>query len=495
MTKGVKRMKLIENPSFGELREMARSEEKTTIYGSASYVTRIRSRSAKFTEIIEDKPHPAQEDTIEKVNEYLKDKEVIMLDRTMCMNPEHKLACKFYVTRPYARIAYMWGSLLFEPHKNEPDMVVVDVPEWPERKVLVDARGLKTYVLGTDYTGEIKKAFLRMAMFIAKTKRRRLGLHAGSKIIKVLDKNEIVKEKGAIFFGLSGTGKTTLTCHDHNLTAPEGAIIRQDDIVFLGRDGSCIGTECNFYVKTEGLEPTHQRVLYNAFTSKRAILENVYVDGDGTVDLENFEFTSNGRAVVFRADMDAADDKIDLPLLSILVFITRRDDVVPPVARLNPLQAAAFFVLGESIETSAGDPTQAGKAKRVVGTNPFIVGSEAEEGNIFYEIIKGLSQSQCFVMNTGHVGGRGREKITVKDSTEIIKQIAKDRISWEKDPFWGYEVPSNIEGIDYSRFDLKRFYSEGEILELNKKLLHERVDWLNKFPDLDPQIRKTFDEV
>ena len=488
-------MNLIENPSLEELRQMAKGEERTTIYGSASYITKVRSRSAKFTEIIYDKPTQIQQEIIDNVNNYLKDKDVIMLERTMCMNPDYRLACRFYVTKPYARIAYMWGSLLFDPFKSEPDMVVIDVPEWPERKVLVDAKNLKTYVLGTDYTGEIKKAFLRMCMYFAKIKKGRLGLHAGSKIIKVFDNDNILREKGVIFFGLSGTGKTTLTCHDHDLKSPEGVTIRQDDIVLLGRDGSCIGTECNFYIKTEGLEPVNQKVLYKALMSKRAILENVYVAEDGTIDLDNFEYSSNGRAVVFRGDMDSTDDKIDLPNLSILVFITRRDDVVPPIAKLTPLQAAAFFVLGESIETSAGDPTQAGKSKRVVGTNPFIVGSEAEEGNIFYDIIKGLPNLQCFVMNTGHIGGPTGEKITVKDSTEIIKQIAKDKMSWTKDPFWGYLVPSNIEGIDYSRFDLKKFYTESEILDLNKKLLEERVEWLNKFPDLNPDIKKVFDEI
>ncbi|HOJ16013.1 MAG TPA: phosphoenolpyruvate carboxykinase (ATP), partial [Caldisericia bacterium] len=157
-------MNLIENPSLEELRQMAKGEERTTIYGSASYITRIRSRSAKFTEIIYDKPTQIQQEIIDNVNNYLKDKDVIMLERTMCMNPDYRLACRFYVTKPYARIAYMWGSLLFDPFKSEPDMVVIDVPEWPERKVLVDAKNLKTYVLGTDYTGEIKKAFLRMCM-------------------------------------------------------------------------------------------------------------------------------------------------------------------------------------------------------------------------------------------------------------------------------------------------------------------------------------------
>ncbi len=192
-------MNLIENPSFEELREMAKWEEKTTIYGNASYVSKIRSRSAKFTEIIYDEPNEVQREIIKNVDDYLKDKEVIMLDRTMCMNPEYKLACKFYVTKKFARIAYMWGSLLFEPEKSNSDMIVIDVPEWPERKVLVNAKNLKTYVLGTDYTGEIKKAFLRMGMYVAKTRKGRLGLHAGSKVIKVIEKDGVFRRKVQYF--------------------------------------------------------------------------------------------------------------------------------------------------------------------------------------------------------------------------------------------------------------------------------------------------------
>ena len=93
-----------------------------------------------------------------------------------------------------------------------------------------------------------------------------------------------------------------------------------------------------------------------------------------------------------------------------IIFITRRHDILPPIIRLNREWAAVAFMLGESVETSAGDPTEAGKAVRVVGTNPFIVGPEEEEGNIFLDILKNHPDIQCFILNTGHVGGMDRKK-------------------------------------------------------------------------------------
>jgi phosphoenolpyruvate carboxykinase (ATP) len=265
-------------------------------------------------------------------------------------------------------------------------------------------------------------------------------------------------------------------------------MIRQDDVIIMHPDGYCTGTENNFYIKTEGLEPVGQKVLYDATICPNAMLENIYVGQNGEVDFLDESFTSNGRAVVYRNKMVYIDEDIDLPHVDIVVFITRRKDVVPPIARLTPAQAAAFFVLGESIETSAGDPSQAGKSKRVVGTNPFIVGPEGDEGNIFFDIVRKNPKVECFVMNTGKVGGDAGEKVTITDSVELIKQIAKGGIAWEKDPFWGYELAKNVPGIDMKKFDPHRFYSEEEIHAFNEKMKEERIAWFAKFPELYPEI-------
>ena len=222
-----------------------------------------------------------------------------------------------------------------------------------------------TLILGSDYFGEAKKSFLRMAMYKVKEEGG-LGFHAGSKLLRVYDKNHELKDVGFIMFGLSGTGKTTLTIHDHGLTGEEKSIVRQDDVIFMDENGYCVGTETGFFIKTEGLNPEQQGVLYKAATTDRAILENVKVYDDGKVDFDDVSLTSNGRGIILRSEVPNTDDTIDLEKANKIIFITRRNDIVPPVVKLNPNQALEAFMLGESIETSAGDPTKAGQSKRCV---------------------------------------------------------------------------------------------------------------------------------
>ena len=216
------------------------------------------------------------------------------------------------------------------------------------------------------------------------------------------------------------------------------------------------------------MEPGSQPLLYAAALSPRAILENVFVEPQtGKVDFLDTTLTSNGRAMFKRKDIAFSDSRVDMEQVHFILFITRRHDILPPVVRLTPEWAAAAFMLGESIETSAGDPTEAGKALRVVGTNPFIIGSHAEEGNMFLSILRENPGIQCFILNTGNVGGMVRgQKITVRDSVKIIEMIARDKITWQRDDFWGYEVPSDIPGVELDRFDPKNYYSDE--LEINK---------------------------
>src|SRR5262249_6186722 len=203
------------------------------------------------------------------------------------------------------------------------------------------------------------------------------------------------------------------------------------------------------------------------------------------------------RGVVLRRFIKGSGDGIDLEKANKIVFITRRNDVVPVCARLTSEQAAAYFMLGESIETSAGDPTRAGQAKREVGTNPFIVGPEAEEGNRLLAILRQNPDMQAYILNTGSVGARDGspgEKIPIRASTEIMKQIAKEGITWEKDPDWGYEVPVQVPGLDLAKYSPKRYYSEAKYAELVGKLRQERRAWLAQFPGLDPVIPRVVED-
>jgi len=182
-------------------------------------------------------------------------------------------------------------------------------------------------------------------------------------------------------------------------------------------------------------------------------------------------FTKFGRySLAGKSSARSASEGLYKLIIDFVLFITRRQDILPPVVRLTPEWGAAAFMLGESVETSAGDPTQAGKQLRVVGTNPFIVGSEEEEGNTF---LSGVDRGQ---------------KITVRDSVKMVEMIARDEITWKKDDFWGYEVPVGIPGEDLSRFDLGSFYTEEQIKELSEELKRERLEWLSQFPRLDKDI-------
>ncbi|MFC1980285.1 phosphoenolpyruvate carboxykinase, partial [Chloroflexota bacterium] len=459
-----------------------------TEFGNLSVTTRTRNRMAKLTEVIMGDPEPEDLELICKVLDYLKDKEVIRLDRVMCMTPGFKKSCRLYVTAEYARLPLMWGNTLFPSEGKEPDFVSLAIPEWEEKKVLVFPEQGLTVVLGSDYKGEQKKAMLRQVMYWAK-KEGNLGLHAAAKIMRVYRGNKL-SDFGFLLFGLSATGKTTLSCHSHWLRFPETAVIRQDDVVILRRDGSAVGTEDSFYIKTDGLEPGSQPLLYAAALSPRAILENVAVEpGTGKVDFFNTTLTSNGRAMVKRRDIAFTDGQVDLGEINFIVFITRRYDIMPPVVSLTPEWAAATFMLGESIESSAGDPTQAGKALRVVGTNPFIVGSYAEEGNMFLSILRENPDIKCCILNTGCVGGVDRgQKITVKDSVKILEMIARDEITWQRDDFWGYDVPSEITEVKLDRFDPGNYYTAEQIEQLSQDLKRERLDWLSRFPSLDEGI-------
>lgn len=485
--------KIIANPTRRELRDLANHMEMTTEFKSASYVSKVRNRSAKNTYIVDEietgvdqmEITKAKADEIAaKVFEYIKDKEMIRVDRKMGMNDKFSFNCRLYISKNYARIAHMWNNTLFNPTDAEnPDLVSIYVPEWPERIMFAYPESGVTFILGSDYFGESKKSFLRMAMYKVK-QAGGLGFHAGSKVLRVYDKNNNLKDVGFIMFGLSGTGKTTLTIHDHELTGEEKAIVRQDDVVFMDENGYCVGTENGFYIKTEGLNPDQQSVLYKAATSENAALENIKVDENGKVDFYDTSLTSNGRGVILREEIDTTDDTVDLEKANKIIFITRRNDIVPPVVKLDPKQALDAFMLGESIETSAGDPTKAGQSKRCVGTNPFIMGPEIEEGMKLKEILQNNPDMECFILNTGSVGAKENfegEKLTIKVSTTIMKEIARDNIEWIKDNEWGYMVPVEVEGIDINKYNPRNYYTSEEYSKIANILKLERKAWIAKY--------------
>ncbi|MGQ9543599.1 MAG: phosphoenolpyruvate carboxykinase [Candidatus Bathyarchaeia archaeon] len=511
-----------------QVRSMAEDHGTRTIFGNYNFTSTVKNRSAELTVYI-GSPEVQQRNlnqrqreilrnlpaTIDEVHKYLERAPIVAVERTMGDNPFFTPRCTLYVSvqrREMVRLAYMVSQTLLPPRKGEPHLQLVYIPEWQEkdRQILVFPEIGVTYVLGTDYYGEAKKGFLRMAMWMAK-KRGMLGLHAGAKIVRAKGRDGRINRYGMLIFGLTATGKTTHTCHNHGLTDEgEGIEIIQDDVVFLRPDCSALGTEKGFYLKTEGVTPEIQPLIYNAVTKPDAIFENVMVDYLGNVYFGDETLTGNARGIMQREDFgEYKSPTINLPPIKeldglIIIFITRRNTVVPIAQRLTAEQAAAAFMLGESIETSGSDPRRAGESIREVGMNPFIIGDKAEEGNRFYDFVKRHeSKIQFYQLNTG---GVGEIMIKTEDGTRVIRQkvvrveipemaaiirgIARGEVEWTRDPNFGTWVPAKVPGVNMERFNLKRYYTPDQITYYVQELKKERKEYLTKFPKLYPEILK-----
>ncbi len=472
-------------PSREELRKIATPHEHTTEFGSASYISDIKSRSAKYTAVTTEDGLTDDDFTLLKdVREHLQGRELIQFDTVIAQPSEH-LTMRLIIPKEFAHIAYGWSFINWDEGEiqGEPDIVTIDVPDWETRRMLVDPDTMTNVLCGTDYTGEVKKSGLRLAMYHMK-KKGGLGLHAGSKNFTVKNsRTDKLEEKGCLFFGLSGTGKSTLSCHHCGIQEDgEGQLILQDDVVLLDAEGKALGTEDNFYLKTIGVTKETQPIIYDALVDSDTVLENVMVHEDGTVDFMSDKITSNGRAVVVRTKMPYTDpDQVDMESTDYVFFITR-NALMPPVARLNSLQAAKYFMLGETVETGAGDPNEIGQAKRVVGFNPFIIGSQGEEGNRFYDIISSLAGVETFIINTGAVeGSKSAHDITLKETTEIIRNILRSEFEWIVDERTGLEVSTEV--------DLYReCFEDGEFKEKWEKFEQERLEYLQQFSDLNHTI-------
>jgi phosphoenolpyruvate carboxykinase (ATP) len=508
------------------VRSMAEEHGTKTNFGNYNFTSTVKNRSANLTVYVgspavqQKNLNPRQREilrnlpqTIAELHKYLERAPLVAIERTMGDNPTFTPHCTLYVSvqrKEMVRLAYMVSQTLFPPKSSDPSLQLVYVPEWQEkdRQILVFPEIGITYVLGTDYYGEAKKGFLRMAMWMAK-QRGMLGLHAGAKIIRAKGRAGITRRYGMLIFGLTATGKTTHTCHNHGLNEKgEGIEIIQDDVVFLKPDCSALGTEKGFYLKTEGVTPQIQPLIYNAVTKSDAIFENLMVDYLGNAYFGDETLTGNARGIMQRDDFgEYKSSTINLPPVDeldglIIVFITRRNTVVPIASKLTIEQAAAAFMLGESIETSGSDPRRAGESVREVGTNPFIIGDEAEEGNRFYKFIKAYEDKiQLYQLNTG---GVGEIVLRAEDGSKVVKQkvlrveipemaatirsIVRGEIEWTDDPYFGTKIPSKVPGVDMKKFDFRRYYSTDQIVYYVQSLKKERIDYLSRFPRLHQNI-------
>jgi phosphoenolpyruvate carboxykinase (ATP) len=491
-----------ENPDPAELRKFTEEMPncRITEFGNVNVQTRVTSRSAGSTYVVTEDPAAASGKTMPREEyeriaamqeEYLRDKDLLVIDGYIGNDPSFRTAARLTIEKANANIAGMQQKLYFPRTSGEPEVQVIYTPNLPapgypdDRVIAVDLEHGVTRVLNSDYFGESKKGGLRMWNVIV-YERGGLALHAGCKVVPTP-----AGEKVFLIIGLSGTGKTTTTFTTQNDSLPV-----QDDFVALMPGGKVHATEDGCFAKTFSLDPEFEPNIYGAVTRPTAYLENVYQDESGRVNFFETSYTKNGRAVFSLADLGRVKDARELSRVDYLLILNWNENIIPAVARLSQIQAAAYFMLGETTGTSAGGKAEEGRFLRVPGTNPFFPLRHGLQGNRFLELLD-THPMEVYLMNTGRVGGREDDprskKVRIPDSSAIVKAIAEQSIKWTGDEEFGYEVAEEVPGVDDPELlQPRRLYErQGRLDEyraLVQRFKRERVQELRKYPDLTEAI-------
>ncbi len=537
--------KNIRSVSLNDLRGPALETGRRTRFGSYGWRSAISSRIAPKTVYLGSEdvrlPHltDLQKSIIARAPEelhnvlhFMRTLPFVHLKRQMGHNSEYNPLCNLYMSvadpKNY-RIAYMWGNTLREPSKDPgPEFIMIHIPEEHSlrQQVLVLPEHNINIALGTDYMGEDKKGFLRQAMWYA-DERGMLGLHAGTKIVTIRGVDGKLRRYGVLMFGLTATGKSTWSCHPLGLNYKEGegTEVIQDDIVFLRSDGSALGSEPKgFFVKTD-VDKRYQEALYNALIDKTALFENVMIDAEGNVDFLDETLCANGRAVIQRDKLwikvgrkrrSISAKTVNLPPLDeldglVFAFITRRNTIMSFAQRLTPEQGVLAYLWGESTHSFASQPHRAGESVRIVGTDPFIIGSRGRKVNRFYRIVKELVERypgkvHFYQYNTGGIGeiieeteeGGVKKKNVVRKAKrvpiDLMAAIQRGDLrgtnSYEMGLF-GTEEIIKVEGKAIGKeYDPHNFYSQEEIERYLRDIIEGRMKFTEDVADegLDKEI-------
>ncbi|HEY3211509.1 MAG TPA: phosphoenolpyruvate carboxykinase [Actinomycetota bacterium] len=494
--------KIYDNPPPEELRQFTEQMPscRATDFGNVNVQTRVTSRSSQSTFVVTDDPDLTDQKRMSREeyariakmqDEYIAEQEILVVDGLIGNAEGFATPARLSIEKANANIAGMQQKLYYDRQGGHPQVQVVytpnlSAPGYPEdRCIAVDLENGITRVIGSDYFGESKKGGLRMWNTIV-FDRGGLALHAGCKAIPANG-----DEKVLLIIGLSGTGKTTTTFTRQNDSLPV-----QDDFVALMPGGKVYGSENGCFAKTFSLDPEFEPNIYRAVTSPGSYLENVYQDESGRANFFETSYTKNGRAVFSLSDLGEYKDAQDLPQVDYLLILNWNENIVPAVARLNQAQAAAYFMLGETTGTSAGGKAEEGKFLRVPGTNPFFPLRQGMQGNRFLELLD-THPMEVYLMNTGRVGGKEDDerskKVTIPVSSAIVKAIAEETIKWDEDSHFGYDVASEVPGIDdIELLQPRRLYErQGRMDEYEafvERFKRERTDSLAKYSDLTEEI-------
>ena len=513
--KARKENRLTHNPSNEELRGLVEKEPgvRKTIYGNFVAQGEPTSRSAMFTKNSVDQHFGKDElELLANCEKALGKEKLISLDRIVG-NQNSNTTVRLIVPERFAHVTWGGKNLFIPPEGEvkEPTYYILFFADeafvtnhsksLPEKDITIslamldDGRFVKVIRNG-NYIGEYKKGVFAAEDWAAKTRRGGIFLHAGCREDYLQSVHGDYRMARTLLVALSANGKTTTTCKILARKGKEKSWLIQDDGGTLMPDGSFHGFEAGgIFVKTEGVNPGEQIEIFYGLLKPDTICENVYVTEDGDLDLYNFDRTSNGRAVVLRRDFMHASSYIDVDRIDNLILITR-GPLIPAISKLTQEQAAALIVLGQATESSAGDPTQAGKIRSEFFYDPFVAGDLAEHTNIFYEIIKEIPHLNYYLINTGGIGeGEYYKDIRLEFTMAILDSLLRGGFEDWVDSPTGFKVPGAIRYVDDIYLHPEKIYSTIEFEEKQRELDQIRYESVKKLGDsLHADIRGVFNK-
>ena len=334
-----------------------------------------------------------------------------------------------------------------------------------ETAVVFNLTSREQVIINTWYGGEMKKGMFSIMNYLLPLKGI-AAMHCSA--------NTNSKGETAIFFGLSGTGKTTLS------TDPKRALIGDDEHGW--DDDGIFNFEGGCYAKVINLDKESEPDIYNAIR-RDALLENVTVDAKGKIDFADKSVTENTRVSYPIYHIENIVKPVSkAPAARKVIFLSADAfGVLPPVSILSPEQTQYYFLSGftaklAGTERGITEPTPTFSAcfgAAFLSLHPTKYGEE---------LVKRMKQSgaTAYLVNTGW-NGTGK-RISIKDTRGIIDAILDgsiDKAPTKQIPMFNFVVPTALPGVDTKILDPRDTYKEAS-------------EWENKATDLAGRFIKNF---
>jgi len=406
------------------------------------------------------------ENMFRRLQAYLQDRDVWVQDCFAGADPRYRLPVRVITVRAwhslFARTMFIQATD-DELARHVPEFTVIHCPTFQaipevdgtnsEAFILLNLRRKLVLIGGTSYAGEIKKSIFSVLNYLL-PQQKVLSMHCSANIGE--------HDDVAIFFGLSGTGKTTLSADPARRLIGDDEHGWSDDGVF-NFEGGC-------YAKVIRLSPESEPEIYQTTRRFGTILENVAYDPvTRKLDLADDGLTENTRAAypLDHIPGTVPERRAGHPK-NIVMLTADAFGVLPPIARLTPEQAMYHFMSGYTAKvagTEAGITEPSATFSACFGA-PFMMLPPSQYAELLAEKIR-RHRSECWLVNTGWTGGPyGVGHRMPIEHTRALLNSALDgtltEVEYREDPVFGLSVPTTCPGVPAEILDPRGTWNDGE---------------------------------